>query len=162
MCVCPFHLLHLAPFTSNGSYDATWTTTSKFISISFQTLGFPSVVSSMLEIDRDVGPCEWMGLWSHGHSTIWLMTLGICRNPSLGLATKARVCKVQAKTELGSHISCPRSAKECEGMNPNTPKWTLILGVGVPMDFQIFKGRFQGSKFIRLKSSLYHWKAFGT
>jgi hypothetical protein len=47
-------------------------------------------------------------------------------------------------------------------MNPYTPKWALTLGIGVLMDFQIFRERFPGSKFIELKSSLYHWKALGT
>jgi hypothetical protein len=37
-----------------------------------------------------------------------------------------------------------------------------MLGVGVPMDFQIFKAQLQGSKPIALKSSLYHWKAIET
>jgi hypothetical protein len=36
--------------------------------------------------------------------------------------------------------SCaPGSVGECEGMNPHTPKWTPTLGVGIPMDSQIFK-----------------------
>ncbi len=30
------------------------------------------------------------------------------------------------------------------------------------MDYQIFRRQLQGSKFIRLKGSLYHWKALGT
>jgi hypothetical protein len=30
------------------------------------------------------------------------------------------------------------------------------------MDSQIFKGKFQGSKLIGFRSSIYHWKAFGT
>jgi hypothetical protein len=46
-------------------------------------------------------------------------------------------------------------------MNPHIPKWTPTLGVGTPMDSQIFKKRLQGSKLIRLKSSLYHWKSLG-
>jgi len=29
----------------------------------------------------------------------------------------------------------PRSARECEGIDPHTPKGTPTLGVGVPMDF---------------------------
>ncbi len=36
------------------------------------------------------------------------------------------------------------SAKECEGMNPHTPKWTPILGFRIPMNSWIFKGRLQG------------------
>jgi hypothetical protein len=31
------------------------------------------------------------------------------------------------------------SARKCEGMNPHTPKWAPTLGVGVLMDFQIFR-----------------------
>jgi hypothetical protein len=34
-----------------------------------------------------------------------------------------------------------------------------MLGVGVPLDFQIFKNRLQGSKPITLRNYLYHWKA---
>jgi hypothetical protein len=37
--------------------------------------------------------------------------------------------------QLGNHIHIPKSVGECEGMNPQTPKWTLTLGVGILMDF---------------------------
>jgi hypothetical protein len=47
-------------------------------------------------------------------------------------------------------------------MNPHTPKWTPILGIGIPMESQIFKEVFQESKLIGLKSSLYHWKVLET
>jgi len=79
-----------------------------------------------------------------------------CRNPSVGLAIKARACK-GASQVWGSRVTfhAPRSAKEGEGMNPYTPKWASTLGVGILVDFQIFRERFQGSKSIRLKSSLY-------
>ncbi len=56
-----------------------------------------------------------------------------CHNPSLGLATKARACKVaghKGSPRITSRV--PKSAKECEGMNLHTPKWTPIcphLGV---------------------------------
>ncbi len=60
-------------------------------------------------------------------------------NPSLGLTTKAR----------GSQGCGPRkkpgSARECEGIDPHTPKGTPTLGVGIPLDSQIFKVRLQGS-----------------
>jgi len=46
-------------------------------------------------------------------------------------------CKLEV--QLGSHIHTPKSAGQCEGMSPNTPKWIAILGVGVPMDFLIFR-----------------------
>jgi len=42
-------------------------------------------------------------------------------------------------------------SRECEGMNPHTPKWTFILGVGILMEFRIFKEVFHGSKFIGIK-----------
>jgi hypothetical protein len=54
----------------------------------------------------------------------------------------------------------PGNVRECEGIDPHTPKGTLTLGVGIPVDFQIFRAGFQGSKLITFKSSLYHWKSF--
>ncbi len=46
-----------------------------------------------------------------------------CRNPSLGLMTKARGCKVAGQEKDPRVTSyAPRSAKKCEGMNPHTPK----------------------------------------
>jgi hypothetical protein len=66
-------------------------------------------------------------------------------NPSLGLATKARACKGENQEGSPWIIShAPRSAGECEGINPHTPKWAPTLGIGVPMDSQIFKERLQG------------------
>jgi hypothetical protein len=79
---------------------------------------------------------------------------------TLGSRPKQGLTKVGAKSEPTFHD--PWNVGECEGMNPHTPKWAFTLGVGVPMDFQIFRGRFQGSKPNGLKSSLYHWKALGT
>jgi hypothetical protein len=54
------------------------------------------------------------------------------------------------------------NARKCEGMNLHIAKWAPTLGVGVPMDFQIFKKRLHGSKFIGLKNSLNHWKVLKT
>jgi hypothetical protein len=56
------------------------------------------------------------------------LILVICRNPSLGFATKARACKVAGQE------SEPQSERKCDGMNPHTPKGTSTLGVRVPMD----------------------------
>ncbi len=62
-----------------------------------------------------------------------------CRNPSPGLVTKARACKVVSqKKSLG--------VKESEGMNLHTPKGASTLGVGVPVDSRMFRERLQGSK----------------
>ena len=81
----------------------------------------------------------------------------ICRNPSLGLATKARACKSAGQEgSPGVTFHAFGSAKECEGMNPHTPKGTPTLGVGVSMDFQIFKEQLQGTKLIGLGRSLFH------
>jgi hypothetical protein len=58
-----------------------------------------------------------------------------CHNPSLGFATKASACKgagQEGNPRVTSHV--PWSVGECERMNLHTPKWALILGVGVPMD----------------------------
>jgi len=63
-----------------------------------------------------------------------------CRNPSLGLVTKARACKVAGQE--GSPGVTPhalKSVRECEGMNPHTPKGVSTLGVGVPVDSRMFK-----------------------
>jgi len=80
-----------------------------------------------------------------------------CHNPSLGLATKARACKVtgqEGSSGVTSHV--PWSVGKCEGMNLHTPKGASTLGIGVLVDFQIFRKQFQGSKLNGLKSSLYH------
>jgi hypothetical protein len=51
---------------------------------------------------------------------------------------------------------------KCEEMNPHIPKWNPTLGIGIPMEFQIFKEVFKGSKLIGLKNSLYHWNVLET
>jgi hypothetical protein len=50
----------------------------------------------------------------------------------------------------------PGSARECEEIGPHTPKGTPILGIGVPVDFRMFRKRLQGSKPNGLKIYLYH------
>jgi hypothetical protein len=82
---------------------------------------------------------------------------GLCRNPSLGLATKAKAYK-GAGQERSSGITSqtPRSVGKCEGMNLHTPKRVPTLGVGVSVDSQIFREQLQGSKPIGLRLSLYH------
>jgi len=86
-----------------------------------------------------------------------------CHNPNLGLTTKAKACTSAGQEgSPGGTSYTLKSARECERMNPHTPKWAPTLGVGVPMDSQIFRERFQGSKPIGLKIFLYHWKAIET
>jgi hypothetical protein len=67
---------------------------------------------------------------------------------AMGSWPRQRLAKVQAKSEAReSHFmlmgmwECG-SVGECEGMNLHTPKWVPIVGVGVSMDFWIFKERF--------------------
>jgi len=59
---------------------------------------------------------------------------------SLGFATKGnglRRCGPIVK--LGITFHAHGSVGECEGMNPHTLKYTPTLGVGVPVEFRIFK-----------------------
>jgi hypothetical protein len=57
---------------------------------------------------------------------------GECCNSSLGLTTKARACKSEGqKGSPGVTSHAPGSVRECEGMNPHTPKRAPTLGVGV-------------------------------
>jgi hypothetical protein len=80
-----------------------------------------------------------------------------CYNPSLGFATKAKGLQgFGPRRKPGSHITCSHECEKCEGMNPHTPKATPTLRDGVLMDFQIFKGKFQGSKLNGLRIFLYH------
>jgi hypothetical protein len=51
------------------------------------------------------------------------------RNPSLGLATKARACKVASQKRKS------KNERKCEGMNLHTTKGASTLGVGVPVDY---------------------------
>jgi hypothetical protein len=70
---------------------------------------------------------------------------GECRNPSIGLTTKVRAYKgANQEWSLGITFHALGSVGECEGMNPHTPKWAPILGVGVSMDSWIFKDQSQG------------------
>jgi hypothetical protein len=86
-----------------------------------------------------------------------------CHNLNFGIATKARICK-GAGQEWSSGVTfhAPRNVGECEGMNPNTPKWAATLGVGVPMHSSIFKEQLKRSKLIGLKKKSQHWKNLRT
>jgi len=56
-----------------------------------------------------------------------------------------------------SYIHIPRSAKECEGMNPHIPKWIPILGLGVliaSMNYKKIKPRTQQGKQITINENL--------
>jgi hypothetical protein len=56
-----------------------------------------------------------------------LLINGLCRNPSLGFATKARACKSAGQEGGPKNTSyIPESTGKCERMNPYTPKVTPI------------------------------------
>jgi hypothetical protein len=83
-----------------------------------------------------------------------------CRNPSFGFATKAKGLQgCGPKGSPGVTSRTPRSVRKCEGVNPHTPKATLALGDGIPVDSQNFKDQFEGSNLNGLWRSLYQWKA---
>jgi hypothetical protein len=82
-----------------------------------------------------------------------------CHDFNLRFVTKSKAWKgVGRKCNLGVTFAFIG----VWGMNPHIPKWTPILGVGIPMEFRIFKEVSQGSKFIGLKNYLYHLKALET
>jgi hypothetical protein len=61
----------------------------------------------------------------------------MCRNTSLGLATKARVYKGASQKwspKVTFHVL--GNVRKCEKMNLHTPKWAPTLGVRVSMDSQ--------------------------
>jgi hypothetical protein len=61
-----------------------------------------------------------------------------CRNPSLGLVTKARACKVAGQEgTLGGTLHAP-------GVPKSVREWTFTLSSELPMDSQIFRAQLQG------------------
>jgi hypothetical protein len=63
----------------------------------------------------------------------------MCHNPNLGLTTKARGYKVaNQEGSLGIMSHAPKNARECEGIDPHTLKGTPTLGIGIPVDSQMF------------------------
>jgi len=88
---------------------------------------------------------------------------GECRNPSFGLATKAKElqgCGPRESPGVTSYV--PRSVGKCEKVNPHTPKATPTLGDGILVDSRNFIKQFEGSKLNGLRRSFYHWKDFRT
>jgi hypothetical protein len=58
----------------------------------------------------------------------------------------ARACKVASQEKK------PGSERKCEGMNLHTPKGASTFGVGLSVDFRMFKEQLQGSKPNGLRS----------
>jgi len=61
-----------------------------------------------------------------------------CHNPSLGLVTKARGCKVTGQERK------PENERKCEGMNPHTLKGASTLGIRISVDFRCSKSDCKG------------------
>jgi hypothetical protein len=70
---------------------------------------------------------------------------------ALGSRLRQEVARLQAKKETREHFTCSRECKECEGMNPHTPKWAPMLGVGVPKGLPNFQSAISGVKTPRLE-----------
>jgi len=69
----------------------------------------------------------------------WLFRVSFVTTLALGLRLKQGLVKVWAKYKAReSHFMFPGNARKCKGMNLHTPKWIPTLGVGVPMNSQIF------------------------
>jgi len=59
--------------------------------------------------------------------------------------TKVRGCKdAGQKGSPRGRPHDPRSAKECEGIDPHTPKGTPTLGIGISVDSQMFIEQLKG------------------
>jgi hypothetical protein len=75
-------------------------------------------VQNVLVYLSPCGRCVNTLLVQHPVQDLWVLS-----QPNLGLATKARGYKVTSQeNDLGITSHAPWSAKECEGMNPHTPK----------------------------------------
>ncbi len=78
---------------------------------------------------------------------MFLLFICRCCNLSLGLATKARGLQgCRPRGRPNSHITYSQECKECEGVNPHTPKWTPMLWVGVPNGLLNFQSAIVGDE----------------
>jgi hypothetical protein len=100
------------------------------------------IVTSVVYLGHIILP---NGILAHWAKVIAILEMPNCRNLSIGLATKAKGCKVASqKGSPGVMPHAPNCVRECEGIDPHIPKGTPTLGVGVPMDSQMFRERLQG------------------
>jgi hypothetical protein len=88
---------------------------------------------------------------------IFFVNIIIVVTVALGSQPRQGGCKVVGQEgSPGIMPHAPRSAKECEGIDSDIPKGTPTLGVGVPVDSQMFKEQFQGSKPNGSRNFFYH------
>jgi len=72
---------------------------------------------------------------THGRTITLFDAYRKCRNPSFGLATKAKGLQgCGPKGSPGVTSETPGSAGECEGLSLHIPKATPTLGDGLPVD----------------------------
>jgi hypothetical protein len=65
---------------------------------------------------------------------------GVVATVALGSQPRQRGCKVAGQEgSPGIMLHAPGNVRECEGIDLHTPKGTPTLGVGVPVDSQMFK-----------------------
>jgi hypothetical protein len=110
-----------------------------------------------LKTGKDVLELEMVQMFRPTRRRSKYSFIDFCCNLSLGLATKARACKVasqEGSPKVRPHA--PKSARECEGIDLHTPKGTPTLGVGISVDSRMFKKQLQGPKPNGLKSFLYY------
>jgi hypothetical protein len=87
----------------------------------------------------------------------------VCRNPSPGIATKARACKgASQEWSLKITFHVLGSVGECEEVNPHILKWAPTLGIGISMDIPNFQREITKAKTHWIKKNLYHWQALET
>jgi hypothetical protein len=79
-------------------------------------------------------------------SSTMSLIMGSVATLALGLRPRQGVARLRANRETQEHFTCSRECKECEGMNPHTPKWTPILGVGVPKGLPNLRSVISGVK----------------
>jgi hypothetical protein len=106
---------------------------------------------------NSMGQCSMFGTTTIGYKSRCLISLEFiqmtilstlqwipsCRNPSFGLATKAKGlqgCGPRGSPGVTSHTL--ESVGKCEGVNPHTPKAIPILGDGILVDSQNFRKQF--------------------
>jgi hypothetical protein len=88
--------------------------------------------------------CQW------GHWPLFLVGESVA-TLALGSQPRQGVARLRAKWETQEHSTCSWECKECEGMNPHTPKWTPMLRVGVPKGLPNHQSMIAGVKTPCLK-----------
>jgi hypothetical protein len=104
------------------------------------------VLTQPLKKNSQQVTCGWQlnKMWQN-YANLVIFINDYVKTLALGSRPKQRACKVASQE--GSPGVIPHaleSVGKCEGMNPHTPKATLTLGNGLPVDSRIFKGDFRG------------------